>query len=106
MAEPSLTFLNRTSALLSNNLRVLSYTGKVPFPAVSGGGLAAIPGTGSASSGESQVLLATGDGHLYLIDTTAGARSVHPTRQRVPLNWEEFAAAFGRPSRTVQIVPR
>lgn len=68
-------------------LRVVSHHGVVPVPATRGGGLDRL--------GE-DVLLTTGDGHLYVLKIGSSdqilAREL-PTR--VPLNREEFAAAFG-----------
>lgn len=75
-------------------LRIVSHQGVVPVPATRGGGLDRL--------GE-DVLLSTGDGHLYVLKIGKGdeIRAVElPTR--VPANRDEFAAAFGGSSRAPQ----
>lgn len=78
-------------------LRATIREGWIPEPATRGGGLSMLG---------KQVLLGTGDGHLYLIDAPAidaqGERDgfkVHELGARVPANREEFAQAFGGSSR-------
>jgi cytochrome c2 len=68
-------------------VRLLSHRGLVPAPATRGGGLARIG---------SDVLLGTGDGHLYALGVgpNDGLRA-RELATRVPLNREEFAKAFG-----------
>jgi cytochrome c2 len=68
------------------NLKLTSYLGYVKRPAVRGGGL---------SEFGDHALLATGDGYLYLLDSTPTSLSAKPLQIRVPLNGEEFAAAVG-----------
>jgi len=68
------------------NLKLTSYVGYVKHPAVRGGGL---------SEFGNHVLLATGDGYLYLLDSTPTSLSAKPLPIRVPLNGEAFAAAVG-----------
>ena len=72
-------------------LRMLSHLGVIPIPATRGGGLASIG---------DDVLLGTGDGHLYAL--TIGAKDelkAHELATLVPLNREEFAKAFGGSAR-------
>ncbi|MFL6547354.1 MAG: PQQ-dependent sugar dehydrogenase [Povalibacter sp.] len=68
------------------NLKLTSYVGYVRRPAVRGGGF--------TEFGD-HVLLASGDGALYLLDSTAQSLTSTPLSIRVPLNGEEFAAAVG-----------
>jgi aldose sugar dehydrogenase len=68
------------------NLKLTSYVGYVKRPAVRGGGFTAFG---------DHVLLATGDGVLYLVDSTPTSLKTQPLKIRVPLNGEEFAAAAG-----------
>jgi aldose sugar dehydrogenase len=73
------------------NLHEMTYKDYVPEPAVRGGGLARI--------GE-RILLATGDGYLYLLNWAGGgdALSVQKLPYRVPVNGDEFAAdTTGKP---------
>lgn len=73
------------------NLRAVFYQDHIPEPAVSGGGLSKI---------SDRLLLATGDGYLYLLNWTGDqdALSVQPLPYRVPLNGDEFAAdTTGKP---------
>ena len=71
------------------NLEVKYHEGRIPKPAVPGGG-------GLALLGE-EYLLATGDGHFYKFGWRGSGDelSVTPLPYRVPLNGEEFAAAVG-----------
>jgi cytochrome c2 len=85
----------RTATTILNtafyNLEARFYDGRVPKPAVpGGGGLARIA---------DQYLLATGDGHLYLFGWPGGGEdlAVKPLPYRIPLNGEEFSAAVGLP---------
>ncbi|HEY0943415.1 MAG TPA: PQQ-dependent sugar dehydrogenase [Steroidobacter sp.] len=71
-------------------LRVTVRDGWVPKPATRGGGLTLI--------GE-RILLATGDGHLYVIDAARDAFEVQALETIVPANREEFAKAFGGSAR-------
>lgn len=66
--------------------------GWVPEPATRGGGLSMIG---------DRVLLGTGDGHLYVVDspTERDGFKVAELPIQVPLNREEFATAFGGSSR-------
>lgn len=67
--------------------------GWIPEPATRGGGLDMLG---------DRVLLGTGDGHLYVVDVPqdrAGFK-VEELSTRVPLNREEFAAAFGGSARS------
>ena len=68
------------------NLELTTYAGYVRKPAVRGGGFTEFA---------DRVLLATGDGSLYLIDSRPDALTVQPLSVRVPLNGEEFATAAG-----------
>ncbi|HEY6455098.1 MAG TPA: PQQ-dependent sugar dehydrogenase, partial [Steroidobacteraceae bacterium] len=73
------------------NIDVTYYDGRIPKPAVpGGGGLAPIA---------DQYLLATGDGHMYLFGWHGDPDelSVKPLPYRVPINGEQFAAAVGLP---------
>jgi aldose sugar dehydrogenase len=72
------------------NVRLTSYVGQIPMPAVRGGGI--------TSLGE-QYLLGTGDGHLYLFSLPKGAGdlSIQPLGYRVPANGEQFSADLGLP---------
>jgi cytochrome c2 len=67
------------------NLHAVLYQDYMPPPAVSGGGLSRV-GDG--------LMLATGDGHLYLLNwgPDPDALTVHPLPYRVPINGDEFAA--------------
>ena len=67
-------------------LQLVSHTGVVPKPATRGGGLDRL--------GE-RVLLGSGDGMLYLLTPAGNELKVQKLPTRVPLNREEFAAAFG-----------
>lgn len=69
-----------------NPLRLVSHTGLVPKPATRGGGLDRLGG---------QVLLGSGDGMLYLLTTAGDELKAERLPTHVPLNREEFAAAFG-----------
>jgi aldose sugar dehydrogenase len=83
-----------TSAIVKTafyNLHEVTYQNYLPEPAVRGGGLARV--------GE-RLLLATGDGFLYLLSfgTDKDALNVQKLPYRVPLNGDEFAAdTTGRP---------
>jgi cytochrome c2 len=88
---------NRTTTTLLNtafyNLEATYYEGRIPKPAVpGGGGLARIA---------DQYLLATGDGHFFLFawrrDGNGDELIVKPLPYRVPINGEQFAAAVGLP---------
>jgi PAS domain S-box-containing protein len=70
------------------SMRAVSHSGLVPQPATRGGGLAIL--------GE-DVLLGTGDGHLYLLRLApeTDVLSIEELPTRVPANREEFAATFG-----------
>jgi cytochrome c2 len=72
------------------NLRVSSYVGQIPMPAVRGGGI---------SSLGDEFVLGTGDGRLYLfaLEKPAGALSIRALPYRVPANGERFAADVGLP---------
>jgi cytochrome c2 len=68
-------------------LRATNFEGLVPRPATRGGGLDRLG---------DRVLLAAGDGALYLVELTAdGPPNIETLATRVPNNREEFAAAFG-----------
>lgn len=68
-------------------LQLVSHIGVIPRPATRGGGLDRLG---------DQILLGSGDGMLYLLTPTAGNNlSVQKLPTRVPLNREQFAAAFG-----------
>lgn len=73
-------------------LRATIRAGWIPEPATRGGGLTMVG---------DRVLLATGDGHLYLSDSPAAAESFTVTElpTQVPANREEFAKAFGGSAR-------
>jgi aldose sugar dehydrogenase len=72
------------------NLRLSSYIGQVPTPAVRGGGITSVG---------NEFLLGTGDGYLYLFTPPedSGGLSIHPLHYRVPANGEQFAADLGLP---------
>ena len=74
-------------------LHVTFREGWIPEPATRGGGLHQL---------DERVLLATGDGHLYVIDRPAEREGfkIEQLPTRVPLNREEFAAAFGGSARS------
>lgn len=67
--------------------------GWIPEPATRGGGLHML---------DKRVLLGTGDGHLYVINVPPERErfNIAELNTRVPLNREEFAAAFGGSSRS------
>lgn len=69
-------------------LQLVSHAGVVPRPATRGGGLDRLG---------DQVLLGSGDGMLYVLTlaTEGSELKVQKLPTRVPLNREEFAAAFG-----------
>jgi cytochrome c2 len=67
-------------------LRIVSHAGIVPTPATRGGGLSTLG---------KQVLLGTGDGHLYVLSWDDERLHANELPTRVPANREEFAAAFG-----------
>jgi cytochrome c2 len=73
------------------NLDVRFYEGRIPKPAVPGGGGLALIGD--------RYLLATGDGHLYLFGWRGSDEELVVTAlpYRIPINGEEFAAAVGLP---------
>lgn len=82
--------MQRTQTLVGTNLynlSVIAHTGRVPYPAVRGGGMARL--------GE-RVLLASGDGALYTLRIEGRQLEVEPLSYRVPLNGTQFAAAAGR----------
>jgi cytochrome c2 len=91
--EPK-TPVHTTTSILNTafyNLEAKFYEGRIPKPAVpGGGGLARIA---------NQYLLATGDGKLYLFDWRGDPEQleVKPLPYRIPINGEEFAAAVGLP---------
>ncbi len=66
------------------NLRERTWRNYIPAPAVRGGGLARIG---------DQVLLATGDGYLYLLGWPGATAQLHVEKlpYRVPVNGDEFA---------------
>lgn len=66
-------------------VHMVSREGVVPVPATRGGGLDRLG---------DQVLLGTGDGHLYLITPQGGELKAQPLSTRVPANREEFETAF------------
>jgi cytochrome c2 len=75
-------------------LRMVSHRGVVPMPATRGGGLDHLG---------NDVLLSTGDGHLYILSTGPDdALKARELPTLVPLNRDEFAAAFGGSSRAPQ----
>lgn len=79
----------RTQSSVSTNLynlRLISHLGRIKPPVVRGGGLTPFG---------DRVLLATGDGWLYLLDPRRDALDVQTLAYRVPLNGEEFAKAAG-----------
>lgn len=67
--------------------------GWIPEPATRGGGLHPL---------DDRVLLGTGDGHLYVINVPEDRNGfkVEELATQVPLNREEFAAAFGGSARS------
>lgn len=67
--------------------------GWIPEPATRGGGFHQL---------DDRVLLGTGDGHLYVINVPEDRNGfkVEELATRVPLNREEFAAAFGGSARS------
>lgn len=72
-------------------LRIVSHEGAIPTPATRGGGLDRLG---------DDVLLGTGDGHLYRVTVGPGDDlKVAELPAGVPLNREGFAAAFGGNSR-------
>jgi cytochrome c2 len=66
-------------------LSVRSHEGLIAPPATRGGGLDRLG---------DRLLLGTGDGHLYTLRVAGGDIEAHPLQIRVPLNRDEFAAAF------------
>jgi cytochrome c2 len=85
----------RTKTVIVNsafyNLEAVYYEGRIPIPAVpGGGGLAKIAG---------QYLLTTGDGKLYLFGWHGSPEQldVKSLPYRIPINGEEFSAAVGLP---------
>lgn len=74
------------------SLRATIREGWIPEPATRGGGLTLMG---------DRVLLGTGDGHLYLIDTPAEREGFRVTElaTQVPANRDEFAKAFGGSAR-------
>jgi cytochrome c2 len=66
-------------------LLVRSHEGLIAPPATRGGGLDRLG---------DRLLLGTGDGHLYTLRAAGGAIEARPLQLRVPLNRDEFAAAF------------
>jgi len=73
------------------NLHEMTYKNYIPDPAVRGGGLARVG---------DHILLATGDGYLYLLNWTGAqdALNVQKLPYRVPANGDEFAAdTTGKP---------
>jgi aldose sugar dehydrogenase len=70
------------------SVRAVSHTGLIPRPATRGGGLAMVG---------KDVLLGTGDGHLYVLRLApdSDVLNVEELPTHVPANREEFAAAFG-----------
>jgi cytochrome c2 len=84
------TAVKTTETHLSTNLynvRVVAHSGRIPYPAVRGGGLAKLG---------DRILLGTGDGHLYVVSAGEKTIDVQPLALTVPLNGKEFAAAVGR----------
>lgn len=73
-------------------VRVTIREGWIPEPATRGGGLTLLG---------DRVLLATGDGHLYVIDVPAAREAfrIQALDTIVPANREEFARAFGGSAR-------
>lgn len=67
-------------------LQLVSHAGVVPKPATRGGGLDRLG---------DRVLLGAGDGMLYLLTPAGNDLKVQKLPTQVPLNREEFAAAFG-----------
>lgn len=73
-------------------LKAILREGWIPEPATRGGGMSLLG---------DRVLLATGDGHLYVIDAPAQRAGFKVTElpAQVPLNREAFAKAFGGSAR-------
>jgi cytochrome c2 len=87
----------RTQVLVVNsalyNIRAVAYEDYMPAPLVSGGGLSRL---------DDAFVLATGDGHLYLLQWTADQDplTVKPLPYRIPINGDEFALdTTGKPWR-------
>jgi cytochrome c2 len=83
-----------TSTILNTafyNLEMRAYDGRIPKPAVPGGG-------GLARVG-SEYLLVTGDGRMYLFHWQAPDDQlvIKPLSYRIPINGEEFSRAVGLP---------
>jgi len=76
------------------SVQAVTREGWIPEPATRGGGMHRLDGD--------RVLLGTGDGLLYVLNVPQDRAGfeVEPLATRVPLNREQFAAAFGGSSRS------
>jgi aldose sugar dehydrogenase len=76
------------------SLQAVTRQGWIPQPETRGGGMQMLD--------NDRVLLATGDGSLFVVTvpTDPAGFKVEPVATRVPLNREEFAKAFGGSSRS------
>jgi aldose sugar dehydrogenase len=92
--QPGIPVQTQTSVINTEyyNIEARFYEGRVPRPAVPGGG-------GLARLGGDQYLLVTGDGHFYVFawKVPGDDLSVRALPYQVPLNGEEFSAAVGLP---------
>jgi cytochrome c2 len=84
-APPQAKVMTSTVETAFYVLRVRSHEGLIGPPATRGGGVDRL---------DDRLLLGTGDGHLYTLHIAGDSIEAHPLQIQVPLNRDEFAAAF------------